>query len=166
MFSVAAPSASLAGLAGLVAALRRHDGLRTIDMYRLQEIVEFAFANVLIALSFVVLASAIGETSAAQVAGVGILAYLVVHTAGLYQRLGRVGLERRQRWMIVVLVIDGLAAVLAVATAVTGSIEGVEALLIVLLARPMISFLFVLSSLEDRAIDDPTTDDRPANDGP
>jgi hypothetical protein len=158
MFSVAALSASLAGLAGLVAGLRRSDGLRPIDMYRLQEIVEFAFANVLIALSFVVLASAIGETSAARIAGVGILVYLIVNSVGLYRRLAKVGLERRGRWMIVVIVIDVLGAVLAVVTAVTGSIEGVETLLIVLLARPMISFLFVLSSLE--------TNDDPANDGP
>lgn len=42
LLSIAALSLSLAGLAGLVAGLRRSDGPRPIDRFRLREIVEFA----------------------------------------------------------------------------------------------------------------------------
>lgn len=45
-FSIAALSGSLAGLAGLVAGLRRGSDMPGHDLFRLREIVEFSFANV------------------------------------------------------------------------------------------------------------------------
>ena len=50
-FSIAALSGSLAGLAGLVAGLRRGSDMPGHDLFRLREIVEFSFANVLLAIS-------------------------------------------------------------------------------------------------------------------
>ena len=65
LFSIAAVSASLAGLAGLVAGLRRGADFRPMDLFRLREIVEFAFANVLLALSTIPAALILGDTSSA-----------------------------------------------------------------------------------------------------
>ena len=48
LFSIAGMSASLAGLPGLVAALRRGDDLLPMDAFWLREIVEFAFANIVL----------------------------------------------------------------------------------------------------------------------
>jgi hypothetical protein len=148
LFSVAALSASLAGLAGLVAALRRGHELQPMELYRLREIVEFAFANVLISLSFVALATFVGTTTAARIAGAGILVYLVVITAALTARLRKAGLAQRRPWLVAVAALDLVGVVLAVLTLVTGHMAALEMLLIVLLARPMVSFLFVLAGLE------------------
>ena len=65
LLSIAALSGSLAGLAGLVGGLRRGEGLRPIDRFRLREIVEFAFANTLLALSMVPLANLLSSVDAA-----------------------------------------------------------------------------------------------------
>jgi hypothetical protein len=147
-FSIAALSASVAGFAGLVAAFRRGAGLRPIDLYRLQEIVEFAFANSLTALSVVAVATGLGLPTAVRIAGVGIIAYLVGHSVGLFFRLRRFGLPRERPWLIVAVSIDVAAVVFALLCLATGSLPFLQGLLIVLLARPMIAFLFVLGSLE------------------
>ena len=148
LFSVAALSASVAGLAGLVAAFRRGEGLRPIDLFRLQEIVEFAFANSLISLTIVALATAFGVLTAARIAGVGILAYLVGNGFGLYLRSRRFGLDRSRAWLVLAGGANAVGIVLAVATAATGAVLPLQLLLILLLARPMTAFLLVLSSLE------------------
>src|SRR4051794_39293282 len=117
LFSIAALSVSLAGLAGLVAALRRTDGLRPIDLFRLQEIVEFAFANALIALGVVALSSAFGGATAASLAGIGILAYLVGNGVGLVLRLRRMEIWERSRWMLVTAALNVVGISVALATA-------------------------------------------------
>ena len=48
LFSIAGLSPSLAGLPGLVAVLRRGADLRPMDAFWLREIVEFAFANIVL----------------------------------------------------------------------------------------------------------------------
>lgn len=147
-FSIAALSASVAGFAGLVAAFRRGEGLRSIDLYRLQEIVEFAFANALTALSVVAVATALGMPGTVRIAGVGIIAYLLGHSLGLFLRLRKLGLPRERPWVTTVIVIDIAALVLGISCAAYGATPLLQVLLILLLARPMIAFLFVLGSLE------------------
>jgi hypothetical protein len=148
LFSVAGLNASVAGLAGLVAAFRRGEGLRAIDLFRLQEIVEFAFANSLISLTIVALATALGISTAARIAGIGVLAYLLGNGVGLYLRSRRFGLESSRVWLLTAGVTNVIGIVLAVGTAATGAVLPLQLLLVLLLARPMTAFLLVLSSLE------------------
>jgi hypothetical protein len=147
--SIAALSASLAGLAGLVAALRRGEGLSTNDRFRLHEIVEFSFANIIIAISVIPLTSLTGSVeTAVRIGGVAAFAYLVVNTLLLGRRARRMAIQLKQEWVVFVALLDLAALVLAGATVVTGSVGSFQALLVVLLSRPMIAFLFVLSSFE------------------
>ena len=78
VFSVGALNLSLAGLAGLVATLRRGNAgeLEAIDRYRLREIVEFSFANALFALALVPLSATLGHVELAiRILGVLAVAY-------------------------------------------------------------------------------------------
>ena len=63
--SVASLSGGLAGLAGLVAGLRRGAAAQPLDSLRLREIVEFAFANILFALSVQPLTIILGSLKSA-----------------------------------------------------------------------------------------------------
>jgi hypothetical protein len=149
LFSIAGLSASLGGLSGLVAGLRRGTEMRPVDLFRLREIVEFSFANVLLALATIPLALILGSTSdAARIVAIAALAYVVLHLVVLIRRNRRfqVATSRVAEAAVILL---GLAALGAtVATVATGSIGAFEVLLIVLLARPMLAFLFVLASFE------------------
>ena len=151
LFSIAALSASLAGLAGLVAGLRRGTDMPVDDLFRLREIVEFCFANVLIALAVTPLAVGLADVGIAlRVISAVALGYLIVVAVFLRLRQQRLGVPASRSWYIPVLVINGLAIVAALATIATGSIAPFEALLVILLARPMVAFLFVLQSFETR----------------
>ena len=150
-FSIAALSASLAGLAGLVAGLRRGADIPGDDLFRLREIVEFSFANVLIAISTIPLAVAIASLSdAVRVAAVVALVYLGGVFAFLGRRQRRLAIQIPRVWVSLVIVINMSAIVAAFTTIATGSVAPYEALLIILLARPMLAFLFVLQSFEAR----------------
>ena len=148
-FSIAGLSASLAGLAGLVAALRRSSGLGPLDLFRLREIVEFAFANALLAVSIIPLSTALGDTST----GVRLLAviaglYLLAHSAVLLRRQRRAAIETVRGWLVVAAVIDLIAFGLAAAALLTGATAALELLLVSMLARPMAAFLLVLGNFE------------------
>ena len=150
LFSIAGLSASLAGLAGLVAALRRGTGLRPIDAFRLREIVEFAFANILFCVGVVPLALILdgGTPDAVRIASAFTLVYVAVSMAILTRRTLQADIVRTSGWTIVAgsVVIANVTA--AVASLLTGSIAAYEALLVVMLMRPMGAFLLVLSSFE------------------
>jgi hypothetical protein len=62
--AVGAVNLSLAGLAGLVATLRRDSSgeFSALDRFRLREIVEFSFANALFALALVPMSGTLGST--------------------------------------------------------------------------------------------------------
>jgi hypothetical protein len=147
--SVAALSGALAGLAGLVAAIRRGEGLDVNDRFRLREIVEFAFANILFALAVFPLASLIGSLALAlQVASGAVLVYLFANVLILGSRRRRLGLPVLGTWAIAVGALNITALVFGGITLVTGSVAGYAALLLVLLARPMLAFVLVLTSFE------------------
>jgi len=150
LFAIAGLSASLAGLAGLVAALRRGSDLRAIDGFRLREIVEFAFANIVLSVSVVPLAQlfAGGVSDAARIVAAGALIYLVGTTVVLTRRMRSVEIGWTVGWRIgagVIVIISGL---LSLAVIATGSVVLLELTLILLLARPMTVFVLVLSSFE------------------
>jgi hypothetical protein len=148
VFSIAALSASLAGLAGLVAGLRRGEGLSSLDLFRLREIVEFAFANVLLAVSTIPLAALAGTDTAFRTVAAAATAYIVAVTLWLLRRQRSWNIAASGIWYGLTILIDVIAIAAAVAAVVTGAAAPFEAMLIALLARPMLAFLLVLSSFE------------------
>jgi hypothetical protein len=149
-FVMGTMSLALAGLAGLVAALRRGETMRSIDLFRLREIVEFAFANALLAVSTVPLAVVLGAPAATRIIAFAAILYLIVVSAYLFRRLRRSGNTVRAPWVAVAAVLDGFAIIAALSAAVLGAVAALEATLVLFLARPMTAFLFVLESFEER----------------
>ncbi len=150
LFSIAGLSASLAGLAGLVLGLRRGTDIPREDLFRLREIVEYCFANVLIAISTIPLALALGTVSdAVRVAALSTLLYMAAVIAFLWRRERRYSVQLSGGRYLVVIMLNLAANAAGLTTIATGSIASFEALLLVLLARPMVSFLFVLQSFEE-----------------
>ncbi len=149
LLSIAALSASLAGLAGLVAALRRGEGLSATDRFRLHQIVEFCFANIILAVSIIPLASITGSTETSlRIGGAVAFAYVILNGLILLRRLRRAEIPLSRGALAAVLAINIAVLVTSAAAALTGAAGAYEALLVALLIRPMLAFLFVLSSFE------------------
>lgn len=149
LLSVAALSASLAGLAGLVAALRRGEGLSANDRFRLHEIVEFCFANIILAIGIIPLTTISGSTETALRIGGGVaLVYTLVNIVVLTRRARTMSIQLNWGWVTIVLVLNIAAIAASTAAMLTGALGAYQALLLVLLIRPMAAFLFVLSSFE------------------
>jgi hypothetical protein len=149
LFSVAALSATLAGLAGLVAALRRGTEMRAADLFRLQQIVEFCFANILIALSVVPLALFLdGIEPAIRIMAAIALTYAVVSVVVLRRRQKQFHLAWSPSWWVGVIVLNAAVLALSLAALLSGEVAAFEALLVVFMARPMFVFLLVLQSFE------------------
>jgi hypothetical protein len=149
LFSMAALNASMAGLAGLVAGLRRGTELAPIDVYRLRQIVEFAFANVLLTVANIPLVTITGSLAdSARIGAIAAFIYLVWNALVLFRRLSVAGIPRTGTWYRIVFVVDGVVILAIAATLLSGSFAIYALLLIGLLARPMVAFLFVLQSFE------------------
>jgi hypothetical protein len=147
--SIAALSASLAGLAGLVAALRRGEGLAANDRFRLHEIVEFCFANILFAIGIIPLTTLGGSISTSvRIGAAAVLVYMLVVGLILLRRVRTYGVDLGRGGLWIAIGLNLVAAALAVAALLTGSVGAYQVLLVILLARPMTAFLFVLSSFE------------------
>lgn len=147
-FVIGTLSASLAGLAGLVAALRRGAGLAALDLYRLREIVEFAFATILLAVSTVPLSGLLGLVGAARLNATLAILVLVAHATLLTRRAIAREIARYPAWTVVAVGLDLLAAGAALVAVIASSVPAYELLLVVLVARPMAAFLLVLSRFE------------------
>ena len=149
LLSIAALSASLAGLAGLVAALRRGEGLSTSDRFRLHQIVEFCFANILLAVSMIPLTSLTGDVQqSVRIGGAASFVYILVAAAVLLRRVRDLGIPLQRDSAVIVAALNVALLVTSAAAALTGGTDMFQALLVLLLARPMVAFLFVLSSFE------------------
>src|SRR5260370_9691176 len=83
-FSVAAVSVTLAGFSGLVAAFRRGDQLRAVEVFHLRGIAETGLANALIALLTIPVATMAGDlrTAIPGMAAV-VVAYVLAQIAVL-----------------------------------------------------------------------------------
>jgi hypothetical protein len=146
VFSVAAISASLAALAGLVAGLRRGEGLSALDLFRLREIVEFAFFNVLLALAVIPTATLTGLEWAVRLAGAVTVVYLIGYGLFLERRRRLAGIATYRSWAVLVLSVVIPLLAMAVVAAATGAAWALEIMMLLLLARPMAAFVLVLST--------------------
>jgi len=148
LFSVAALNASFAGLGGLLIGLRRGPELRPIEALRLRQVVEFAFVNLLLAISVQPLVSLLGGEIAFRLASAVSLVCIVLALPILRHRVARVGIAWGRSWAASAIVLSGIGAALSGATAVWPSPGLYELLLVVMLARPMVVFVLVLGSLD------------------
>ena len=85
VFAVASLNASLAGLGGLLIGLRRGDGVRPLDTLRLRQVVEFAFANLLLAISIQPFVVLVGPQQGFRMCGALALVFIVAAAAGGYR---------------------------------------------------------------------------------
>jgi hypothetical protein len=148
-FAIAALSGTLAGLAGLVAGLRRDGALPGAGIFRLREIVEFSFANVLLALGTIPFLSVVGDGAATfRIAAVVVAAYVLIHGAILVRRAGQAAIPLTVGSRVTAVGIDAVAFVAVLWVLLSGQPTSYEVLLLVLLARPMLAFLIVLAGIE------------------
>ena len=148
LYSTAAVSMSLASLAGLVIAFRRTGVWGAHDLYRLRQIVEWGFANVLLAFLAIPAAATLGsEASALRFMGVLALVYITVNILVLQRRIVALRPVVVVKPPQLVVVIDFAAAMFATATIILASIGPWELTLLVLITRPMTAFILVLASI-------------------
>jgi hypothetical protein len=148
LFSIAALSVTLAGFAGLVAAFSRGGGWTAMTVFRLREIAEFGLGNALLALLVVPLATTLADLPAAlRICGaIGVL-FVVAGGLVLVRRRRTLDLPPGLVWYALGGATDVGAIGAGLATAVAGTIGLFEWHLLFLLARPMLAFVLVLTSL-------------------
>jgi hypothetical protein len=152
LFSIAGLSASFAGLAGLVMALRRGGDVRPIDTFRLRQMVEFSFTNIIVAVGLVALGTLLGSSGATARCGAGLIViYTVVAMVLLRVRTRRVDLHWGGLWAVLALGVSVASLAVAAIVLATDSIGAFELLLVLMLSRPMLPFLLVLQSWEVEA---------------
>jgi hypothetical protein len=151
LFSVAALNASFAGLAGLLVGLRSGSGLQPLEALRLRQVVEFAFSNVVLALSVQPSALLLEGVDAGMRVSSGLtLVYVVAALVILRSRVARVGITWGRSWAASAIGLSAAAIALSSATIVVPSAGFYDLLLVAMLARPMAAFLLVLGSMDDR----------------
>lgn len=149
IFSVAALNASFAGLGGLLLGLRRGADLDPLDKLRLRQVVEFAFANLLLAISVQPFASLLGHDSALRLGGTLSMVYVVISLPVLQRRVARVGISWGRAWVTAAIGLSAVGIVLSAATIAVPSAGVFELLLVALLARPMVVFVLVLATIDE-----------------
>ena len=146
--AVATVSMTLAGFSGLLIALRHGDQLRRIDMFHLRGIVETGLATALIALMTIAVATLVGDLSTAtRPLAAGLIAFIGFQLTVFALRQRRTAIRVGRLQSVGAVVIDLATVVLAVVTIVVRAVGGYEALLLLLLARPMWDFVGVLREM-------------------
>jgi hypothetical protein len=150
LLSVAGLGVSLAGFSGLVAAFRRGATWQKVDSYRLRQIPEMGLAASLLALLMIPLADTAHDAPAAiRIAALAALAFSIFHMVTLIRRVRRMEIRlSRPRW-IAVSIIDLAVLASGVVAALAPSLATFEWLLVVMLARPMLAFVFVLADVAE-----------------
>ncbi len=146
--AVATVSMTLAGFSGLLVAFRRGDQLRSVDIFHLRGIAETGLATALIALTTIAVATLVGDLRAATRAVAAVVLAFICFQIGVFalrQRRTSVRVDRLQGAGAIV--IDLGSIVLAVITIVIRAVGTYEALLLLLLARPMWDFVRVLREM-------------------
>src|SRR6266851_6416131 len=156
-FSVAAVSVTLAGFSGLVAAFRRGDRLRAVEVFHLRGIAETGLANALIALLTIPVATLAGDLrTAIPVMAAVVVAYVLAQIAVFGLRGRRMSVHAGVAQAVGAIAIDLVAIALAVVTVVVRASGAYEALLLLLLARPMWDFVRVLRDMAGPDVPDGT----------
>jgi hypothetical protein len=149
VFSIAGLNASLAGLGGLLIGLRRGADARPLDTLRLRQVVEFAFANLLLAISVQPFVMLLGSDGGFRLSAGLALVSIIVALPILQRRVARVGISWGRWWAASAIVLTAVGAVLAAATVIAPAAGTYELLMIVMLARPMVTFLLVLGAIDE-----------------
>ena len=149
LLSIAGLNASFAGLGGLLIGLRRGPDLRPLEALRLRQVVEFAFANLLLAISVQPLVALLGAEGALRLSAGLSFASVVLAMPLLQRRVARIGISWGRWWAASAIGLSAVGALLAAATVITPSAGLYELLLVVMLARPMVVFVLVLGSLDE-----------------
>lgn len=146
--AVATVSMTLAGFSGLLIALRHGDQLRRVDMFHLRGIVETGLATALIALLTIAVATLVSDlrTATPALAAV-VIAFIGFQITVFAVRQRRTSVRVGRLQSVGAVVIDLATVVLAVVTIVIRAAGGYEALLLLLLARPMWDFVGVLREM-------------------
>jgi len=150
VMSLAGLNASLAGLGGLLVGLRRGPGLDSLEALRLRQVVEFAFANLLLAISVQPAAQLLGDAEVGiRVSSAATLVYVLVAMAILQRRVSRVRIEWGRWWAASAIGLTLLAAVVA-SVAISVPTAGIyELLLVVMLCRPITTLVLVLGTIDE-----------------
>lgn len=144
---IATLSLTLAGFAGLVAALHRAAPTR-LDVFRLREIVEYGFTNALLALAAIPLTSGLGEGPSVRALSVLTIAALAADGMLLLRRARAIPELRRRGAVLPAAVLSAAILGAALVGAVSGAILALESTLLLNLGRPMLVFTFVLRSID------------------
>jgi hypothetical protein len=148
VFSMAGLNASFAGLGGLFVGLRRGSELQPDEALRLRQVVEFAFANLLLAVSLQPCVAILGSDAGYRVSAVLTIVYIAASTAFLTRRVERAGISWGRWWAAAAITLTILGVALALATLIEPLPALYELLLVVMLARPMVVFVLVLGTID------------------
>ena len=133
LFSIAGLSVTLAGFSGLVSAFRRGGPWKLTDAFRLRQTSEMGLATAFITLASVPLAEITDVATAVRVASGIAFIFTCLHVAFLQ-------LRGRNLWREFDLVVLSMAAI----GIVLATVPAYEAVLVLMLARPMVAFVLVL----------------------
>lgn len=148
LYSAVAVSMSLSSLAGLVIAFRRTGVWAAHDVFRLRQIVEWGFANVVLALLAFPLSGLLGsETAALRVTGAIALVYVIANLLVLKYRLDHMQAPLGISYTPLIFALDVSLLMLTTSTAIVGTMTAWEITLLLLIARPMLAFVYVLGTL-------------------
>lgn len=150
VLSIAGLNASFAGLGGLLVGLRRGPDLTPLEALRMRQVVEFAFANLLLALSIQPAALLLGDPQAGiRVSAAATLMYVLCVMVVLRRRVARVGISWEHRWAASAVGLTIMAAALA-GDAIVAPTAGIfELLLVVMLGRPIVALVLVLGTIDE-----------------
>jgi hypothetical protein len=151
LFSIAGLNASLAGLGGLLIGLRGGSELRPLDALRLRQVVEFAFTNLLLAISVQPCVALLGQDAGMRMCAALSLGCVVAAVPVLRRRVARVDIAWGRSWVAIAVGLSAAGVGLAAAAAVAPSAGIYELLLVAMLARPMAVFVLVLAAMDGPA---------------
>src|SRR5229473_1618867 len=142
------PFSIVTGFSGLLVAFRRGDQVRSIDLFHLRGIAETGLSTALIALMTIAVATLSGDLrSATRILAAFVLAFIVFQIIVFAWRQRRLSVRTPWPHAVVAVGIDLAAVALAVVTIVLRAVGIYEALLLLLLARPMWDFVRVLRDI-------------------
>lgn len=149
--TVAGIAMSFAGFAGLMNTLRRRgEGWAPMELYQLRIIVAYAIATLFGSLSTIPFVGLFGEREGVQ--WLGLVMIIVSSALGVGNMLGDIRLGRgtavRTRVRAVFATITILGQIAFVGTAVTGALPLYQVALILMLAMPAGTFVYVVSRIE------------------